>query len=101
MPLAQLDRTGMQQSLQSLNSSLGAYIRGHNLPIKIANRGGEIYLIRTDVDEQGEVLPTKTIEEYARSSQMGPSQAAIVTATQITPAEVQKRFAEERGKVGK
>lgn len=51
MVLAQLDRTGIQQSLQSLNSSLGAYIRSHGLPIKLFTRRGEIYLARTDIDE--------------------------------------------------
>jgi len=51
-PLVQLDRTGVQQSLQSLNSSLGAYIRNHNLPIKLFTRRGEIYLARTDIDEE-------------------------------------------------
>lgn len=51
MPLAQLDRTGIQQSLQSLNSSLGAYIRSHGLPIKMFTRRGEVYLARTDLNE--------------------------------------------------
>lgn len=49
-PMCQLDRTGMQQSLQSLSSSLGAYIRSHNLPIKLFMRRGQIFLARTDID---------------------------------------------------
>lgn len=52
MALAQLDRTGMQQSLQSLNSSLGAYIRSHALPIKLFMRRGEVYLARTDINPE-------------------------------------------------
>lgn len=51
-PLVQLDRTGMQQSLQSLSSSLGAYIRSHNLPIKLFMRRGEVYLARTDINPE-------------------------------------------------
>jgi hypothetical protein len=101
MSIAQLDRTGMQQSLQSLNSSLGAYIRGHGLPIKIANRGGEIYLIRIDVDEKGNVLPAKTLEEYRAATLIPATPAANVVVTPITPAEVKTRFAQEKGKVGK
>ena len=48
--MAQLDRTGVQQSLQSLSSSLGAYIRSHELPIKLFTRRGQIFLARTDID---------------------------------------------------
>src|SRR3972149_4255919 len=51
--LVMLDRTGMQQSLQSLTSSLGAYIRSHNLPIKMFMRAGQIYLARTETDDSG------------------------------------------------
>jgi hypothetical protein len=49
-----LDRTGIQQSMMSLTSSLGAYIRNHNLPIKIFQRGGQLYLMRTDTNETGD-----------------------------------------------
>jgi hypothetical protein len=52
-PVAQLDRTGVQQSLMSLSSSLNAYIRNHELPIQLFQRGGEIFLARTDLDENG------------------------------------------------
>lgn len=55
--LVQLDRTGIQQSLQSLNSSLNAYIRNHNLPVKLFTRQGEIYLARTDTDDEGNATP--------------------------------------------
>jgi hypothetical protein len=57
MAVAQLDRTGMQQSLMSLSSSLGAYIRGHELPIKLFMRKGEIYLARTDLDDDAKPDP--------------------------------------------
>jgi hypothetical protein len=67
--LAKLDRTGIQQSLQSLNSSLGAYIRSHNLPLRVFNRQGEIYLARTDTDlftEDGMAAPAINIDTMAR-----------------------------------
>jgi hypothetical protein len=66
MVLVKLDRTGIQQSLQSLNSSLGAYIRNHGLPVKIFNRMGEIYLMRLDADEEGNVQPTN-IHDYGKN----------------------------------
>lgn len=56
-PLAKLDRTGMQQSLQGLSSALGTYIRSHNLPIKLFTRAGEIYLMRRDLNSDGTPNP--------------------------------------------
>lgn len=56
VPLAQLDRTGMVQSAQSLNMCLNQYIRNHDLPIEMFTRSGEIYLARTDVDEEGNII---------------------------------------------
>jgi hypothetical protein len=55
--IKQLDRTGMQQGLMALSSSLGAYIRSHELPIRIMQRKGEIILVRTDLDEHGNPDP--------------------------------------------
>lgn len=54
--LARLDRTGMQQSAQSLNMCLNQYIRNHDLPIEMFTRSGEIYLGRTDLDDDGNIL---------------------------------------------
>jgi hypothetical protein len=87
----QLDRTGMQQSLVSLNSSLGAYIRSHELPIKLFTRGGEIYLIRTDLDAEGNVVP------------VSPNGGRGVTGEvkDITPDEVSERFDQEKDKTTK
>jgi hypothetical protein len=55
-PLVKMDRTGVQQSLQSLYSSLSAYIRSHDLPIKLFTRQGEIHLARLDLDAEGKPL---------------------------------------------
>jgi len=48
-----LDHTGMQQSLVSLSSSLGAYIRSHELPIQLLQRKGKLYLLRLDINADG------------------------------------------------
>lgn len=103
-PLVMLDRTGMQQSLQSLTSSLGAYIRSHNLPIKLLTRSGQIYLARTDVDpETKKVKETKSIDEYRIPPEAAytATTAAIAAATPITATEVGKRFEAEKHKAGK
>jgi hypothetical protein len=57
MAVGKLDRAGMQQSLMSLNSSLGAYIRNHELPLQMWTSQGEIYLARTDIGDDGKPDP--------------------------------------------
>jgi hypothetical protein len=57
MAVGKLDRTGIQQSLMSLNSSLGAYIRNHGLPLEMWTSQGEIYLSRTDIGDNGKPNP--------------------------------------------
>lgn len=64
--LVMLDRTGIQQSLQNLNSSMNSYIRSHDLPIKLFTRSGQLYLMRTDSNEQGEVTAIN-IDDYNRT----------------------------------
>jgi hypothetical protein len=54
--LVQLDTTGIQQSRQSLTSSLNTYIRNHGLPIKMFQRSGKIYLMRLDIDKDGNAI---------------------------------------------
>src|SRR6266487_2292866 len=61
--LVMIDRTGVQQSRQSLYSSLNNYIRSKELPCMIKARGNELYLIRTDINDDGEV-EEKKIDDY-------------------------------------
>ena len=103
LPVAKLDRTGMQNSLQSLNSCLGSYIRSHKLPIRIFQRQGELHLARTDVDDEGNILGGTDMDEIERkANQQGAAvQIDKDAATPITGAEVLQRYEEERGQVTK
>ncbi len=90
--LAKLDRTGVQQSMQSMTSSLGAYIRSHEMPIKLFQRSGQIYLMRLDIDENGD-----PIEDWAEKK-LDDAQG---TPVPITVEEVAARFEEEKGQTTK
>ncbi len=90
--LTQLDRTGLQQSQQSLYSSLSAYIRSHDMPIKLFSRKGELFLVRLDIDENKE--PIENWREV-RDVDTGMDPVAI------TPGEVADRFKEEKGQTTK
>jgi hypothetical protein len=103
--LVMLDRTGIQQNLQALNSSLGAYIRSHNLPIKIFNRRGELYLLRLDTDPDGKVTPLD-IDNVPRENQpigRAPEdlRANLESIPVVDDDEVDARFQTERGQVTK
>ena len=90
--LVKLDTTGMQQSHQSLYSSLGSYIRNHELPIKIFSRRGDIHLMRLDVDEEGNEIP-----DWKEKKDIDTS----IKPKAITKEEVAQRFEEEKGKTTK
>ena len=84
---AKMERTGMQQTLLGLTSALGAYIRGHGLPIKLFTREGEIYLLRLDLNADG----SKKEDYEVTSSDDQP----------IDRHSVLMNFIEEQGKVTK
>lgn len=87
MVVAMLDRTGIQQSHQSLYSSLNNYIRSHDMPIKIFSRGGNIYLMRLDLDDEGNAIDWDTGDDDEEIWQ---------DAKPIDAGEVQRRYEEER-----
>ncbi len=90
--LSQIDRTGLQQSQQSLYSSLSAYIRSHDMPIKLFSRKGELFLMRLDIDENKE-----PIENWRQVRDIDTDMDPVA----ITPDEVADRFAEEKGQTNK
>jgi hypothetical protein len=55
--LAKLDRTDVGRSLISLSTGLSTYVKSHELPIKIFQRQGELYLLRLDLDANGDPNP--------------------------------------------
>jgi len=91
--IAKLDLTGLQQSKQALSTSLTSYIRNHNLPIKLMQRGGHFYLMRLDIDERGRPIPDWAEQQLNEHIQSDP--------VEITPEEVAKRYDQEKGQTTK
>ncbi len=87
--VVQLDRTGMQQSFQGLYSCLSSYIRNHEMPVKIFTRARQIYLMRLDLDEEGNEIPN-----WHEAQIQGEIDA-------ITVETVETKFQEEKDKVTK
>jgi hypothetical protein len=100
--VAMLDRTGMQQSFQSLYSCLNSYIRNHDLPIKLFSRQSQLYLMRIDLDDDGNWIENWTPE----LAEMRATEGRIGTHRDMEPAEltsgeVERRFELEKGAVTK
>lgn len=91
--VVQLDRTGMQQSFQGLYSSLGSYIRNHHLPVKLFSRGGQLLLMRLDIDKDGKPIPDWEEKQLMTLIQDDTEE--------ITDEVIDKRFEVEKYKVGK
>jgi hypothetical protein len=103
LTVAKLDRTGMQNSMQSLSSCLNSYIRSHDIPVRIFQRSGEMYLARTDIDENGNFIE-RTEELGAKRPRQTEGHApteAYLDAVPLDSAEVDARYKEEKGQVTK
>lgn len=95
MFVAQLDLTGIQQSKQSLTSSLTAYIKSHNLPIKLLQRNGIMYLMRLDIDEDGNAIPDWD------APMRNPEAEIFEDAVDIDDDEIARRFEQEENQTTK
>jgi hypothetical protein len=94
-----LDRTGIQQSFQSLYSVLRSYIQNHRLPVKIFSASGEIYLMRLDLTPEGAPIPDwdKEAGVGIRTTEGHTPTEAHMQPAPITPEEIKARAAVERG----
>lgn len=90
MFIAQLDRTGLQQTTTSIYSSLSAYVRSHEMPIKIFSRKGEIFLMRLDIDEKGNEIPNwQHFRDVDTSYEPAPIDEEEVSSRYEDPASLQ------------
>lgn len=91
--VVKIDRTGMQQSAAALQSSLRAYALNHEMPVKVFSRVGEVYLMRLDVDKDGNKIPGWKKMLKGPLSEDDP--------IPVTRKEVAKRYGEEKDKTTK
>jgi len=55
--IAKMDRTGTNRSAASYIVLVNSYANTHLLPVKAIGRGGEVYLIRLDIDKNLQPIP--------------------------------------------
>ena len=93
---AKLDMEGLDKNPQYLRSVLTSYINNHNMPIKIFSAQGELHMMRLDLDNDGN--PLEAWEQELTTTEGAAGHERDLTPMPITPDEVNKRFAEEKGK---
>lgn len=96
---AMVDLTGLDKNPTYLRSVLHMYTQSHKLPIKIFTSGGNIHMLRLDLDAEGNKIEDWTFEPpEGRASEGSAAKFRDLPAAPITREEVSKRFSEEIGK---
>jgi hypothetical protein len=80
----------IKQSKSGLAALLKFYVNRHELPIEVIFRGGKLYLVRTDVDDNGEFDPNWKFQRKTREDgdSITPPQAPM------TPSEALRHVQE-------
>ena len=94
--LCKMDASEMEREPSSLRAGLHSYITKHRLPIKVFSAAGEMYLMRLDIDNDGEPIPDWQEKEAVEGS-VGHLRNA--TPVPVDSTEVARRIAEKKGKV--
>ncbi len=94
-----LDLTGVQQSVNGMYSSLRSYVISHKMPIRIFRAGGEIHLMRRDMDAKGKFIKNWAYPED--NAEVVDTTDEPVHFVPITPAEVTKRSKANKRKTTK
>lgn len=90
--LVKIDLTGLDKEPTYLRSVLTAYVKSHKLPVKIFSADGEMYLMRLDLDNDGEEI--KDWEEI-QTTEGAAGHMRDTKPVPITSVEVKKRFKKE------
>jgi hypothetical protein len=62
--IVQFDPESIGKTVNSLGSSLSSYAKSHELPVKAFQRDGKLYLLRLDMDEDGNSIEDWKDEVY-------------------------------------
>jgi hypothetical protein len=89
MFISKLDLTGVTQSKMSLAASFSTYINGHNLPIKMFQRSGNIYLMRLDIDKDGNEIADWAEDRLSKHVQDNQERGA---SAEINSEEITKQY---------
>ena len=93
--LSKLDLTGLEKDPTYLRSVLTAYVKNHSMPIKIFSAGGDIHLMRLDLNNDNKKIPW---EPGMETTEGADGDLQNEPAEPITKKTVRKRAKKVRGK---
>ena len=93
--VSQLDLTGLNKNPTYLRSVLTAYVRSHNMPIKIFAADGILHMMRLDLENDGTPIEGWTPEMLTTEGNAGLERD--LEARPLTGAEVAARYEKEKG----
>ncbi len=96
--LSKLDLTGMDKNPTYLRSVLGAYIKTHDLPIRVFSAAGDLHLMRLDLDNDHKPIPWAPEDETTEGA-LGHEKDAVPEP--INKKTVAARSKEEKGRTTK
>ncbi len=96
--LSKLDLDGLDKNPAYLRSVLSAYIKTHNLPIRIFAAAGDLHLMRLDLDNDHK--PIEWTPEMGRTEHGGGFEKDV-PAVPLDADEVTARSKVEKGKTTK
>lgn len=95
--LSKLDLTGLNKNPNYLRSVLYSYIRSHNLPIRLFSAGGDLHLMRLDLNNDGTPNPDWQKDPSLQATEGSAGAEANLEALPLSPEVVQNRFEQEKG----
>jgi hypothetical protein len=93
--VVKLDLTGLNKNPQYLYSVLSSYIRNHNMPIKVFSAGGDLHLMRLDLNNDG--TPNPDWKPEMQTTEGAAGHEFNMAPAPLNSEEVARRFAVERG----
>lgn len=96
--VSKLDLTGLDKNATYLRSVLGAYVKSHNLPIRVFSAGGDLHMMRLDLDNDGNAIPWDPSMEATEGA---PGMERDLDPVPIDSTEVKRRSKAEKGKTTK
>ncbi len=93
-PVVKLDPSSIDKNPAYLRAVLAAYVKSHDLPVKIFAYEGDLHLLRLDMDDDGKVDPDWTPEKEVATEGAGGHERDLEPVA-INAAEVASRAKDE------
>ncbi len=96
--VSKLDLSDLDKNPAYVRSVLSAYVKSHNMPIQIFSAGGDLHMMRLDLDNDNKPIPWIP---GSKTTDGAPGMEQGMKAEPINATEVKKRSKVEKNKSNK